>query len=380
VEAADILGKTVLIGVTYLDARGAMQEQRQYHGVVVEVDLIDGIEVRQASGELLNLPPAPELFEVADPGQYTLRSTGEVVSDPDLLCAWTVSEPDDGGESADNDDLEALLDRATSYNDENRFEEGEADARRATEAAPDNALGWVELGRALWGLDREEEALLALEHALKLEESMDALNYLGWVHIELGRHGEALEAARRSLELEPDTYTALHTAGEALIGLGRPEEAIQPLTAAAELVPDSWLAWSDLTRAYGDAGLLAEAVEASRRAVEAEPDKASLWHDLGAALLEQGRHEEAVEPLERSLELDAADSDAWVTLGRAEYCNGNLHNAQVAYEHAIEIDPYEPAPWRGLAACLRARGLDDHAAALETVSDALGSVPADQWP
>ncbi len=92
-EAGEILGKTVLVGLTYMTADGRVREREQLHGVVVSADEELGIEIRQASGEIFTLPPAFDSFEPADPGEYTLRSTGEVISDPDLLCSWTITEP-----------------------------------------------------------------------------------------------------------------------------------------------------------------------------------------------------------------------------------------------------------------------------------------------
>ncbi|MBN7463153.1 hypothetical protein I3U64_23750, partial [Mycobacteroides abscessus subsp. abscessus] len=40
--------------------------------------------------ETFTLPPAPESFSPAAPGEYRLRSTGEVITDPDYLATWTV--------------------------------------------------------------------------------------------------------------------------------------------------------------------------------------------------------------------------------------------------------------------------------------------------
>lgn len=45
------------------------------------------------------LPPTLEPFAKAEPGDYTMRETGEVVSNPDLLCTWTITEL--GGSRAD---------------------------------------------------------------------------------------------------------------------------------------------------------------------------------------------------------------------------------------------------------------------------------------
>ena len=48
----------------------------------------------QNEGEEFSLPPDPDAFQPAAPGRYTLKTTGEVVVDPDFLAAWTVHPPE----------------------------------------------------------------------------------------------------------------------------------------------------------------------------------------------------------------------------------------------------------------------------------------------
>ena len=66
-------------------------------GVVTEVDPL--VTIALAGREPFTLPPDPEAFEAAEPGQYRLRTTGEVVTDPDFLTIWTVhlARPSHGG-------------------------------------------------------------------------------------------------------------------------------------------------------------------------------------------------------------------------------------------------------------------------------------------
>ena len=95
--AQKLIGKRVLIGVTRQDRRGQHISHDQFHGVVVAADAVRGIEIELAgarSGEKKWLPPATEPFEAAAKGQYRLRSTGEVVVDPDFTAQWTLTQTD----------------------------------------------------------------------------------------------------------------------------------------------------------------------------------------------------------------------------------------------------------------------------------------------
>lgn len=88
----------MLAGVTFVDGGGAVLRREQLVGVVVEVS--DGVVALRRDGtdgshgtdadELVLVPADEESFKPARPGRYALSGTGQVVVDPDFLCAWTV--------------------------------------------------------------------------------------------------------------------------------------------------------------------------------------------------------------------------------------------------------------------------------------------------
>ncbi len=86
----------MLVGLTYLASDGnTVTSQRQYHGRIVRVDGSKGIAVAcegKWAGETMELPPDLRAFRLAGPGEYKLRSTGEVVKDPDVLATWSITE------------------------------------------------------------------------------------------------------------------------------------------------------------------------------------------------------------------------------------------------------------------------------------------------
>ena len=84
----------MLVGITRLNRAGKVAEQRQFHGRVARVSREEGIVIVNAAGEELKLPPDVRAFVPADPGEYRLRSTGEVVVDPDYTATWTITPPD----------------------------------------------------------------------------------------------------------------------------------------------------------------------------------------------------------------------------------------------------------------------------------------------
>ena len=96
-RARSLVGRSVLIGLTYIDDNGEVTGQRQLHGRIIGAHEINGFEIELAgerAGEKFSLPPDTRAFIDADPGEYRLRSTGEVVVNPDLISTWTITEGD----------------------------------------------------------------------------------------------------------------------------------------------------------------------------------------------------------------------------------------------------------------------------------------------
>lgn len=93
-QSESYIGKHLLIGITYLDHEGAFIEQKQFHGVIVRINESEGIVIKLHDSELeYKLPPDLNSLQPAPKGEYRLRSTGEIVTDPDYLTTWTVNKP-----------------------------------------------------------------------------------------------------------------------------------------------------------------------------------------------------------------------------------------------------------------------------------------------
>ena len=90
----ELLGTHVLVGITRIDRAGRVVEQSQFHGTVVRATVADGVVIVNAAGKELTLPPDSRAFEPAEPGEYSLRSSDEVVVDPDYLSRWVIRPPD----------------------------------------------------------------------------------------------------------------------------------------------------------------------------------------------------------------------------------------------------------------------------------------------
>ena len=87
----ELIGKTLLVGITYYTHDNEYIEQKQFYGTVTEANETV-IRIKQKSGAELTLPPDLSSTKRARPGEYKLRSTGEVVVNPDFFATWNINK------------------------------------------------------------------------------------------------------------------------------------------------------------------------------------------------------------------------------------------------------------------------------------------------
>ncbi|WP_156466678.1 hypothetical protein [Methylibium sp. Root1272] len=86
-------GAVLLVGITYLAADGSLIEQQQFFGRVQSAHPAQGIALileGRRRGERYNLPPDTRSLARAELGEYRLRSTGEVVVNPDFTVSFSL--------------------------------------------------------------------------------------------------------------------------------------------------------------------------------------------------------------------------------------------------------------------------------------------------
>lgn len=93
--ASTLTARYILIGITYLNHDGSLNQQVQMHGVI-ESATSEGIKISlrgSREGDTWTMPPVLDAIKPANLGIYTLRGSSEVVEDPDFLSTWTVNKP-----------------------------------------------------------------------------------------------------------------------------------------------------------------------------------------------------------------------------------------------------------------------------------------------
>ncbi|MBB5713217.1 hypothetical protein [Sphingomonas aerophila] len=91
--AEDLVGCTLLVGLTYVDHDNQLLRRQQVFGTVVSVDRQAGILVRQETGDDFTVAPVLDAIEPAQPGIYQLADEDAAVEDPDFTALLTVRAP-----------------------------------------------------------------------------------------------------------------------------------------------------------------------------------------------------------------------------------------------------------------------------------------------
>jgi FkbM family methyltransferase len=146
---------------------------------------------------------------------------------------------------------------------------------------PDDVEVLAELGTTLVGLQRWNEARVALERARELAPaSFTVLANLGTVYRTMYKHALALETWTEALRLKPDSPELRVNLGALYKDLGRSREAETTLLEAIALRPGYANAHNNLGSVYRNDGRAAEARDQFAQAIRLEPTHWGAWSNL----------------------------------------------------------------------------------------------------
>jgi eukaryotic-like serine/threonine-protein kinase len=235
--------------------------------------------------------------------------------------------------------------------------------RPATSAVYNN------LGVALRGKGRLDEAIAELKKAIELDTKLALTHHnLGQTLHVRGKFAEAGAAYREVIRLKPD-WAKPHDDLAWLLATCADHkfrnypQAIESAKRAVQLAPREWNFWNTLGMAYRNAGELAEAVASFQESIRLKPDWPHAHINLGFALREKGRLDEAIANCKKTLERDPKNAYAHDDLGWALHSKGRLDEAIAEYQKALALDPKYGLAHHNLGWALRNKGRLDEAIA-----------------
>jgi tetratricopeptide (TPR) repeat protein len=220
---------------------------------------------------------------------------------------------------------------------------------------------WVDLGNALCGQQRWQEAAEAFRQAVLLSPgNASILSNLSIALLKGGRAAEALQCAKQAFALDHSSAAICANLGACLIAQRRWSDAIQAYQAAVERDPTNADVWCNLGLAFQSQGSFDDAVDCFRRAIALNPRHAEAHGMLGNAFKNTGRTEEAIDCYRQALALNPLLANVHNRLGLALELQGRLNEAAACYRRAIEIEPDSFEAHMSLSALLLLTGDFEH--------------------
>jgi tetratricopeptide (TPR) repeat protein len=176
-----------------------------------------------------------------------------------------------------------------------------------------------------------------------------AHNNLGAALVGKGKVDEAIECYQKAIALDPKLANAHIGLGTALRDKGKLEEAIACFRKAMALDPKLAFAHSGLGIALRDKGKLEEAIACFCKAIAIDPEYAEAHTSLGNALHDKGK-------VDKAIALDPKLAGAHYNLGNALRDKGKVDEAIVCYQKTIALDPKFAMAHCNLGLILRRRG------------------------
>jgi tetratricopeptide (TPR) repeat protein len=210
--------------------------------------------------------------------------------------------------------------------------------RRALAKAPENAVLHYDLGLAVAGENRGEEARRCFEEALRRDPSFaPARSALALARLRAGDEEGALDEWRRAERSGPLDPASLRARAGILSRRGRIDEAIEDL----------------------------------RRAARAEPQRAALRAELALLYQQAGMRDQALREIRRGMEIDPDDAAPRIALARIQAAEGDPAAAERTLREVVATRPGNPEARLHLAALLARSGRADEA--LRQIESAVAS-------
>lgn len=184
---------------------------------------------------------------------------------------------------------------------------------RSVEANPKDSESWYYLGRTKYNENRFQEAIHAFEECLQLDaKNTKAQANLGLALEGLGRADDALAAYRKAIIMQGQDTTKTAEPfidlGNLLLQQNQIDDAIENLIKAREISPQDPRVYESLGKAYLRLNKFAEAKTELEQAVALAPDSAAAHYMLGQVYRKTGATERAKAEFDRAVELNKTKS------------------------------------------------------------------------
>jgi protein O-GlcNAc transferase len=223
---------------------------------------------------------------------------------------------------------------------------------------------------------REEAERLARALAARDPHDADAQRLLQEILSADNRVPEAIDAARRVIELAPRDAATHRRLAELLSRCGDTAGAVTMLERSLEMEPCNTRALNNLGNLLTTLDRTGEAIEVLTRAIELQPQYPAAFVNLGIACARAGSLDRAISHYQRALALQPRFPQALLNLASAHLRQDRPGSALTAFDAALRLAPTLAKAHLGRANALDALGRA--AEAIDAFHEAIRLNPADQ--
>ena len=276
----------------------------------------------------------------------------------------------------DGTQKEALFQLGTAYEEQRDFAKAADAYDRFLKLQPENAwMGYLRLGACRMELQQYPQAVVALQEAQKAQprdlkvnyslaqayrmaqqydqaeavlqglaeiNPVDASTYYSDIvkmYDEAGLNDRAIGAARKVIELNPDSEMAVYNLAIMFQKLERYEEAITAFQQALAIKPDYDVAYYNIGSCYLNLKMYKESIEAFRNYVALVPDNADAWLQIGVCYMQLKDFDSALDPLKKCVDLRPDYGVALFNLAVVYLNLKDNYSARDVYRTLMTVDP-----------------------------------------
>jgi len=209
----------------------------------------------------------------------------------------------------------------------------------AVSVMPDNSLVHNNLGAALQGTGKLDEAIFHFKKALEISpEFIDALNNLGGTYYKQGNFERAVFYFERALKNRKKDANAHDKLGVVLLAQGKDDEAMAYFTKAIQINPEYANAHNNLAIVLARQGKYEEAELHYLEAIKLDPELPDAHYNLGNLLLMRKQYKEAAVHFAETIKIDPTYAKAYNKIGLLLTRQGKFEEAGVFFSRALELD------------------------------------------
>ncbi len=231
-----------------------------------------------------------------------------------------------------NSQINPRLNRALQLHQQQQFDAAIPLYQQFLQQEPDHLLALTNMGKAFQALNRHQEAIPPLRHAIQLNPTAPQLHF--YLSQSLKAQGDIEAAAkclRETIRLQPDFWGAYNNLGTILQGQNQIPEAAECYQKALNYNPNFAEAQSNLASIRQLQGELEQAKAGFVRALEIKPNYIPALLNLAYIYKQQGRIPAAIACYQQVIALEP-NPEAYFNLGEIWEYQGDIEAALECYE------------------------------------------------